>query len=626
MRYAGMVLLVVGLFTLTRCGEPDTKGERVTQQGSPLFDSAEYATVARRLRDAFVLGDSVYCDSVLPLFDDTALARMHPERVTDGFVSHLIIHERAQPAILARLDELVVYSGAPIMRNWRDYVKARSLQDAGERLQAIAAFELLIPRFQADKDTVGIATVSKRIGILYLDLDEPVIAAEYLLLARELEPRVDIRATITAMLGRCHATVGQLKQLRWCVARLNEDALDALHRERGDKRASINALWLDHVADLLDPGPEELRQALMEAPAVDGVIQEQGDATGYLVANEPAARVETVVLRARAMMRLGRSGEALSMLRSVPDVLDQCHDCLPQRLRYLSVAAEASAEQGDLRTALVHQKERAEVMALNEVGRARLALERSRAKAELERREEEADRLLQHARDQVRGSDKEHRMQRVNLVTMIGFIILFASVVFIRGRTARRIQLEQLRTRLSRDLHDDIGSTLSSINILSTVARRKAEAGDEAGAAASLSGISERTERLMRSMSDIVWSVDPDKDTMEELLVRLREFGAAVLEPKGISYTFDSSGDLSKAMTPALRSNLYLIFKEAVNNCAKHSEATKVTVSFTHAFDQLSVGGNGLRNMRARAAEMKAVLRISAVPGEGTTVDLVVPM
>jgi two-component system sensor histidine kinase UhpB len=242
-------------------------------------------------------------------------------------------------------------------------------------------------------------------------------------------------------------------------------------------------------------------------------------------------------------------------------------------------------------------------------------------------------------------NDAKHRRQRIIMVVMVGMIILVAVVLFARARKLRRIQLEQLRTRLSRDLHDDIGSTLSSINILSTVARSKAETGDEAGAAASLSGISERTQRLMRNMSDIVWSVDPDKDTMDELLVRMREFGAAVLEPKGVSYRFTTTGELNAAMPPLLKSNIYLIFKEAINNAAKHSQATEVKVSFAREKHRMrmtisdngkgleqegattsTMGGNGLRNIRARAAEMKAELRMNSTAPAGTTIELVVAM
>lgn len=242
----------------------------------------------------------------------------------------------------------------------------------------------------------------------------------------------------------------------------------------------------------------------------------------------------------------------------------------------------------------------------------------------------------------LRANNAEHRMQRVHLVVLLGFVVLFAALLFVRARTHRRLQLEQLRSRLSRDLHDDIGSTLSSINILSTVARRKAEAGDEAGAAASLIGIGERTQRLMRNMSDIVWSVDPERDTLEELLARMREFGSAVLEPKGMDLRFEARGDLEGTLPPALKSNLYLIYKEAVNNAAKHAHATEVAVSFIHSNHRLRMtitddgkameavdgagspgGGNGLRNMRMRALEMKAELKIEGPSPQGTRIDLV---
>lgn len=607
-----------------------------------MFDSAEYAGVSARLRDAFVHHDTAYCDSVLPLFDDRTLALVHPDRVVDGFVSNLIVHEAPQPATKKRFDELVAISDAPVMRNWRDYVEARALQNAGERQQAIAAFEPLLSRFEQDHDTVGIASVSKRIGNLYLELGDPSLAAMNLLRARTLEPRVDLRGTNTATLGRCYARMGRIDSVRWCAARLNEDATNELNARRKDERTAVNATWLLHLATLLEPAKDSLLSGVRQSLAVDALIRKHDKGDGFLVAVGADARVETLVLRAKAWLRLGRVREALSALAPAKEELARCPECLPQRLDYLSVQAEALTELGDLRAALRVQQERAEVLALNEVGRERLAVERARAKALSIQQEAETNRRLELARAAARHMDIEHRMQRVVLVTMIGFIILFAGILFVRARTARRMQLEQLRTRLSRDLHDDIGSTLSSINILSAVARRKAEAGDEAGAAATLSGISERTQRLMRNMSDIVWSVDPNKDTLEELLVRMREFGAAVLEPKGIAYRFESTGDMSATIPPTAKSNLYLIFKEAVNNAAKHAEATEVQVAFRNEDHRLHMvivdngkgipndaaanGGNGLRNMRARALEMHAELHIRSTASQGTAIDLAVPL
>lgn len=629
---------------LAQCSEKNTAPDILPEGSSPMFDSAVYAAVSARLRDAFVLHDTAFCDSVLPWFDDPALARIHPDRVVDGFVSNLIGHDAPQPATKKRFDELVTHSGASVMRNWRDYLEARALQNAGARQQAIALFEPLLAHFEHDRDTVGIASVSKRIGNLYLELGDPTTAVAHLLRARSLEPRVDLRGTITATLGRCYALLVAIDSVRWCAARLNEYATDAQSTRRNDDRASVNATWLLHLAALAQPAKDSVLGALRQVAAVDSMIKRNNADDGFLVAAEPAARMETLVLRAKALLRLNMPRETLRTLVPVAQELERCPDCLSQRLEYLSAQAEALARIGDLHAALHVQEERAEVLAQNEVGRERLAVEKARAKALSIQQEAAAEQRLEKQMALSHEQDREHRMQRINLVVMIGFIILFAGVLFVRLRTKRRMQLEEVRTRLSRDLHDDIGSTLSSINILTTVARKKAEAGDVEGATASLTGISERSQRLQRNMSDIVWSVDPARDTLEELLARMREFGASVLEPKGILFRFDSRGDFATALPPMVKSNLYLIFKEAVNNAAKHAQATKVIVAVDSRNDRLHLtiadngqglpdatgtastpGGNGLRNMRMRAAEMKAELLVKGTPHNGTTIELVAP-
>jgi hypothetical protein len=255
---------------LAQCSEKNTAPDILPEGSSPMFDSAVYAAVSARLRDAFVLHDTAFCDSVLPWFDDPALARIHPDRVVDGFVSNLIGHDAPQPATKKRFDELVTHSGASVMRNWRDYLEARALQNAGARQQAIALFEPLLAHFEHDRDTVGIASVSKRIGNLYLELGDPTTAVAHLLRARSLEPRVDLRGTITATLGRCYALLVAIDSVRWCAARLNEYATDAQSTRRNDDRASVNATWLLHLAALAQPAKDSVLGALRQV-AADGL-------------------------------------------------------------------------------------------------------------------------------------------------------------------------------------------------------------------------------------------------------------------------------------------------------------------------------------------------------------------
>ncbi len=237
------------------------------------------------------------------------------------------------------------------------------------------------------------------------------------------------------------------------------------------------------------------------------------------------------------------------------------------------------------------------------------------------------------------------RTQRIILLAVSVLILIIAALLVNRYRLKRRLQVAQLRASLSRDLHDDIGSTLSSISILSIVARRKAEVAGDTDAAASLDKISDRSQRLMRNMSDIVWSVDPQKDSLQELIVRMREFGASVLDAKGIAYTFHGPAEVpALTLAAETKNNLYLILKEAINNVVKHAEAGRVEVWISidagalrlvvkdngSGFDALSathgLGGNGLRNMRARAHEMEADLSIKGIKGKGTVLSLILSL
>lgn len=308
--------------------------------------------------------------------------------------------------------------------------------------------------------------------------------------------------------------------------------------------------------------------------------------------------------------------------------------------RALRTMANAKEKLGDAAEALRLQKRMLAIRdsldrneSLSVLGRSLLGLE-----VEEQLRADSLSAAL--AISEARATADRSRTQRIILIALTAVILIVAALLVNRYRLKRRLQVAQLRARLSRDLHDDIGSTLSSISILSSVARKRAEAGDSAGAAASLAGISERSQRLQRNMNDIVWSVDPSKDSMEELLDRMREFCGAVLEPKGIAFHFEASGDLPASLSAETKSNLYLLFKEAMNNAAKHANASQVEVRIRKDDDGLHMtitddgtglstgrsidngGGNGMRNMRQRAAEMKAELRIGPGKEQGVIVEL----
>ena len=211
-------------------------------------------------------------------------------------------------------------------------------------------------------------------------------------------------------------------------------------------------------------------------------------------------------------------------------------------------------------------------------------------------------------------------------------------------RIRRLLQVERIRTRLARDLHDDMGSTLSTINILSNMATKKI-ATDQASSLDYMSKISDSSSRIMEAMDDIVWSINPVNDSMRKVLARMRELAGNVLEPCDIEYTF-TADDTVKEMTFDMegRREIFLIYKEAINNIVKYSKSTRVQIGlqkqkgffimtitdngigFLPDTDVSSTRGNGLRNMRKRAENLKGTLEIASAMDAGTSIELRIPL
>lgn len=223
------------------------------------------------------------------------------------------------------------------------------------------------------------------------------------------------------------------------------------------------------------------------------------------------------------------------------------------------------------------------------------------------------------------------------------FVLFIAALLMYevhKLRVNRLLAVEALRNRVARDLHDDMGSTLSTINILSSMAKTKIN--DSAVKTSEyLSKISECSERMMDTMDDIVWSIKPSNDSMQKITSRMREFASSVLEPKetDVDFTIDEAVYEVKLNMEA-RKDFFLIFKEAVNNAAKYSKADKVTIQVSiqdkelllmvkddgAGFDFAEADGNGLGNMKKRADNMNGFFSIQSTKGEGTEVKLIIPV
>jgi two-component system sensor histidine kinase UhpB len=219
---------------------------------------------------------------------------------------------------------------------------------------------------------------------------------------------------------------------------------------------------------------------------------------------------------------------------------------------------------------------------------------------------------------------------------LLGGLVLFSVLSFFiynNYRTRQKLKLQTLRNKIASDLHDDVGSTLSSISIFSQMAQQQSKEVNPL-----LETIGESSRKMLDAMADIVWTVNPENDQFEKIILRMRSFAYELLGAKGIDFEFIADEDTAKLnLSMDVRKNLYLIFKEATNNMVKYSGADKAFFSIKKEKDNLTMliqdngkgfdagqsgQGNGLINMRKRADEIKAQLMIKSFPGKGTTIQI----
>lgn len=215
-------------------------------------------------------------------------------------------------------------------------------------------------------------------------------------------------------------------------------------------------------------------------------------------------------------------------------------------------------------------------------------------------------------------------------------IISVASLLYAayRYRVAQLIRLQRIRNGIASDLHDDIGSALTSISLFSEAAKKHSLPGglhiiDQMGTT---------SRKVMEDMNDIVWAISPRNDAFKNLFDRMRLLGNQLFGAAQIEFQIEADPDLIEGkLSMSLRKNLYLIYKEAITNIIKYAQATRVEVSITRSgkgavllisdngkgFDTGSADtGNGLNNMKLRAQQMNGLITIDSALGTGTRVRL----
>lgn len=228
---------------------------------------------------------------------------------------------------------------------------------------------------------------------------------------------------------------------------------------------------------------------------------------------------------------------------------------------------------------------------------------------------------------------RQYIYERTGFLILMGFILTGLLIGFLQGRSRERLRNEQLRTQLSSDIHDEVSGLLAGITMQTELLQSYTE---DKHLQRRLQGVGEAGRKAMSKMSDVIWSIDSRRDTVGDLFQRMQEHADDVLLPLDIRYQFKAEGmdDHTRKVTGSKRQDLYFIYKEAINNIARHSNATKVSIYLgqrgqefemiirdnghpTNGFDaRRSVKtGQGLANLQMRAQRLEASLRVDPESG-----------
>lgn len=219
------------------------------------------------------------------------------------------------------------------------------------------------------------------------------------------------------------------------------------------------------------------------------------------------------------------------------------------------------------------------------------------------------------------------------LLTVVTISILYS---IYRYRVNKILEVENLRLKIASDLHDEVGSTLTKVSMRAQMLEMHINGEKESK---NLKRISEQAREAVSTMRDIVWSIDSRYDTIKDLVTKMRDTTNNLLSDTGLVLHFQVSGvKLDKDLKPHFRQNIFLVFREALNNIVKHSNATEIVVFFRNFGEGVELiihdngdtfqtknehSGQGLRNILMRAEKIGG--KVSFENNEGFKVILSVP-
>ena len=243
---------------------------------------------------------------------------------------------------------------------------------------------------------------------------------------------------------------------------------------------------------------------------------------------------------------------------------------------------------------------------------------------------------------QVTAAERKQELANTRLLmALAGIALLAIGFLVYRYYQNQKLAVSGIRHKISQDLHDDIGASLSSLQIYGTIAEQSVQT-NPAKAIDMLQKINRQSKEVQENMNDIVWSMNLAKNSAVSLEVKIKNYAAELLQDKNIEFTCDVAATAETQLhNMRARKNILLIIKEAINNIAKHSGATAASLQLMvqgknillsvadngTGFNQAAIAkGNGLANINARCRELNGVVQFTAATGAGTKIEVSIPL
>lgn len=476
----------------------------------------------------------------------------------------------------------------------------------GLKQEAISLFRQSAAMRESIRDVKGLAAVYGNLVTAFSSLQELDSARHYQELALLNAEKTGVKNTLAQ--AHTNSSVLLARQQQYEEALLHEKEAVTLYTAMGDQqkignRYIVMAGYYDQLKDSVTAenyyakaaglaatlGNKPLSQSVYQAHSA--FYTARGNYNGALQLYKKFVAVKDSLFNDRMAANINELKVQYETEKKDAEILKLKTD---QQIRQLELEKQQALAAGHL----LEAKRKGDQIRLLRQQEELRGLQLQQQKARLEKQEllarESEQQMLQSLQSlQIAENEKKLKQRQLEREKLLrnGLLVFSLAVLLIGGLLFNRYQLRkkiqeqarmmEVRNKISRDLHDDIGSTLTSIHIMSSVSQQVVNA-DPQQARNLLGEIAEQSRSIQQNMNDIVWAIRPDNDKVGNLSSRMLEFIGQTLEPRQIETRFSAAEEMMQLSLPmTYRKELLLMFREAVNNIVKHANARMVIVTLS---------------------------------------------